>query len=281
MRITEIRDATVRLQGNVNNSVVSFAEHTVSLVAVFSDVVRHGRPLVGIAFNSIGRHAQSGILRERMIPRVLRADPTTLQAADSGLILPERVLAEALRDEKPGGHGDRASAAAAIELACWDLLAKWHDEPAHATISRAFGRSTSLNGTPVYAAGGYYHPDDSLARLQRELRGYVDAGYESVKIKIGGLPLHEDLSRLEAGLAVMGCGEGIAVDANGRFDRDEALDYAKALSGYGLRWYIGYLPPRPHHGGWLARPVHQDRTGLGRLGRQVDTRCQHEMILPW
>ncbi len=42
---------------------------------------------------------------------------------------------------------------------------------------------------------------------------------------------------------------------------------------------IGYLPPRPHHGGWLARPVHQDRTGLGRLGRQVDTRCQHGMIL--
>ena len=81
MRITEIRELSVRLEGQVANAVVSFAEHDVSLVAVFTDVVRHGRPLVGLSFNSIGRFAQGGILRDRMIPRLLSAEPSSPNAA--------------------------------------------------------------------------------------------------------------------------------------------------------------------------------------------------------
>jgi D(-)-tartrate dehydratase len=237
VRIVEIRETAVPLQGGVANSVVSFDGHTVSLVAVVSDVVRNGRPLVGVAFNSIGRHAQGGILRDRMVPRVLGADPASLCAADTGLIDPARVLAAAMRDEKPGGHGDRASAAAAIELACWDLLAKHHDEPAHVTIARAHGRRAADDGVRVYAAGGYYHPGDTVGRLRDELSGYRDAGYSAVKIKVGGLPLADDMVRLEAAVEVLGGGSAVAVDANGRFGRDEALSYARAIDGYGLRWY--------------------------------------------
>jgi L-alanine-DL-glutamate epimerase-like enolase superfamily enzyme len=227
----------IRLQGNVNNSVVSFADHTVSLVAVTSDVHRHGRPLVGVAFNSIGRYAQGGILRDRMIPRVLSADPDSLLAPDTGLLDPARVLKRAMKDEKPGGHGDRAAAASAIELACWDLLAKHADEPAHVRIAQAYGREPGRDGAPVYAAGGYYHPGDSVGRLKAELRGYQDDGYPAVKIKIGGLPLVEDLRRVEAAVWVMGGGGAVAVDANGRFGREQALAYAEAIAGYRLRWY--------------------------------------------
>lgn len=236
-RIVEIRETSVPLQGDVANSVVSFAGHTVSLVAVISDRRVDGRPLAGVAFNSIGRHAQGGILRDRMIPRVLDADPDSLLAPDTGLLDPARVLARALKDEKPGGHGDRASAAAALELACWDLLAKQAGEPAHAVMARAHGREPSPDGAPVYAAGGYYRPGDGAGRLVEELRGYRDAGYPAVKIKIGGLPLRDDLRRVEAAAGVMGGGGAVAVDANGRFDRERALAYAEALAGYGLRWY--------------------------------------------
>ncbi|MFA1545517.1 enolase C-terminal domain-like protein [Actinomadura chokoriensis] len=237
MRITDIREVSVPLHGDVRNSVVNFAAHTVSLVAVQSDVRRNGRPLTGIAFNSIGRHAQGGILRDRMIPRLLAAAPDTLLDPSTGLLSPARVLQCAMRDEKPGGHGDRAAAAGAVELAVWDLLAKYHDEPAHAVIARAFGRRPVLTGTPVYAAGGYYHPDDSLDRLRGELTGYADRGYRMVKIKIGGAALADDLARVETAIEVIGGGDGVAVDANGRFDRDRALAYATALAGLGLRWY--------------------------------------------
>ncbi|GAA0559138.1 enolase C-terminal domain-like protein [Actinomadura livida] len=237
MRIIDVREVAVPLHGDIGNSVVNFAEHTVSLVAVRTDVRRNGRPLTGIAFNSIGRHAQGGILRDRMVPRLLAADPGTLLDPATGLLSPARVLGCAMRNEKPGGHGDRAAAAGAVELAVWDLLAKHHDEPAHATIARAFGRTPAVTGVPVYAAGGYYHPDDSLDRLRGELTGYVDQGYPVVKIKIGGVPLPEDMARVEAAVEVMGGGDGVAVDANGRFDRDRALAYATVLSDLGLHWY--------------------------------------------
>src|SRR6266702_113612 len=98
------------MEGSISNALVSFAEHTVSLVAVTTDVVRHGRPVVGYAFDSIGRFAQGGILRDRMLPRLRAADPASLLSPDGTRFDPAKILAIILRNEKPGGHGDRAAA---------------------------------------------------------------------------------------------------------------------------------------------------------------------------
>ncbi len=236
-RIVDIRELTVPLDGAVANAVVSFSSHTVSLVALVSDVVRGGRPVVGLAFNSIGRFGQGGILRERMVPRVLAAAPEDLLDAATGAPDPVRVLQAALRNEKPGGHGDRAGAAAAIELAAWDLRAKLAGEPAHVTIARAFGRPVATRPLEVYTGGGYYHAPGSGHTLTSELQGLRDLGFRSFKMKIGGAPLAEDLRRVEEALAVAGGGAHLMVDANGRFDRDTALAYARALAPYRLRWY--------------------------------------------
>ena len=232
-KLTAIVERPVRLQGSPANALVNFSGHTVSLVALIA--VRQGKPMVGAAFNSIGRFAQSGILRDRMIPRVLAASPDAL-LDDSGRIDPAAVLACALADEKPGGHGDRAAAAAALELACWDLNAKLDDEPAYATIARRFGREPAPT-VAVYAAGGYYYPHSGLHELRAEMRGYRELGYDAVKMKIGGASLSEDLARIEAVIDVVGDARRVAVDANGRFDRSAATQWAAALAHYGLRWY--------------------------------------------
>ncbi|WP_207216500.1 enolase C-terminal domain-like protein [Xylanimonas ulmi] len=243
MRVTEVREMDVPLQGGLSNAVVSFVGHKVSLVAVVSDHVRHGVPVIGVAFNSIGRHAQGGILRERMVPRLLASAPEALLDPRDGLLDPARVLACVLRDEKPGGHGDRAAAASAVELACWDLLAKAHDEPAFATIARRHGRAPTTAGVPVYAAGGYYDASDDVAALAAEVRGYIAAGYPAVKIKIGGVSLAQDLRRIEAAVDAAGGGRQVAVDANGRFGRERALAYAAALEPLGLRWLEEAVDP--------------------------------------
>ncbi|WAC57923.1 enolase C-terminal domain-like protein [Gordonia sp. SL306] len=243
MRIVEIREVAVPLEGSVANAVVSFNRHTVSLVAVITDVMRHGVPVYGVAFNSIGRFAQSGLLRDRMIPRVLDAPPDELLDPDTGILDPERVLRSALVDEKPGGHGDRACAAAAIELACWDLLGKLADEPAYATIARADGRTPTRRAAPVYAAGGYYRPGDDIAQLREEISGYLESGYRAVKIKVGGLSLDDDLRRVDEVVSIVGSGGAVAVDANGRFGREMALTYAKALEPYQLRWFEEPVDP--------------------------------------
>lgn len=235
MRITAILERPVGLEGAPANAVVSFASHTVSLVALVTDVVRAGKPVVGVAFDSIGRFAQSGILRDRLIPRILAAPPETL-LDETGRLDPAAVAARALTDEKPGGHGDRAAAVAALELACWDLLAKLDDEPAFATIARRFGREPA-DAVPVYAAGGYYYPDRGVDGLRDEIRGYLEQGYDAVKIKIGGADVGDDTARIEAVIEIVGAGDRVAVDANGRFDRAAALRWAMALAPYRLRWY--------------------------------------------
>lgn len=231
--LTEIRELAVPLRGSPANSLVNFSGHTVSLVALIG--VQGGKRVAGLAFDSIGRFAQSGILRDRMIPRLLAAPPDTL-LDDSGRLDPAAVLACALRDEKPGGHGDRAAAAAALELACWDLNAKLDGEPACVTIARRFGREP-VGSVPVYAAGGYYYPGAGLDSLRDEMRCYLDVGYDAVKMKIGGAPMTQDLARVDAVLDVVGDGGRVAVDANGRFDRSAAVEWAAALAGYRLRWY--------------------------------------------
>lgn len=235
MKIRAIRELSVKLEGAVSNAVVSFAGHDVSLVAVVTDVVRNGRPLVGYGFDSIGRFAQGGILRDRLIPRLMAARSDDLLQAD-GAFDCAKILATAMRDEKPGGHGDRAAAMGALELAFWDLNAKLADEPAYATIARHFGRTASPR-VPVYAAGGYYYAEDGLQRLKDELNGYVDAGFDAFKMKIGGAPLAQDMQRIEAALAACGSGAKLAVDANGRFDFETAMDYGRAIAPLGLRWY--------------------------------------------
>lgn len=238
MRITAIREIAVPLQGNISNSLVNFAEHTVSLVALVSDAVRHGRPVIGYAFDSIGRYAQPGLLRERFIPRLLAARPEALLNDAGTAFDPARASAIMMRNEKPGGHGDRAAAVGALELAFWDLNAKLADEPAYRAIARHAGRDVGSGCAQVYAAGGYYYDSgDPVRRLKDEFQAYRDQGFVKFKMKIGGAPLADDLARIEAALSVAQGGANLAVDANGRFDLATALAYARAMEPYGLRWY--------------------------------------------
>jgi D(-)-tartrate dehydratase len=237
MRITEVRELAVPLEGSVANAVVNFSEHTVSLVPVVTDVIRGGRPVVGLAFNSIGRFAQSGIVRDRMIPRLLAADPASLLADGGERFDPAKVLATLMRNEKPGGHGDRAGAAAAIEQAIWDLNAKLADEPAYASIARAFGRTPVAGPVEVYTGDGYYYAPGAGRTIRDEFQAYRDMGFRSFKMKIGGASLPQDMKRVEEALSVAGSGAHLMVDANGRFDLPTALAYARELAPLELRWY--------------------------------------------
>lgn len=237
MKIISIREKTISLEGSISNAVVSFDDHNVSLVAITTDQTRNGRPVTGFGFNSIGRYAQQGIITQRMMPRLLSADPESLLTEDGKGIDPEAFSLTAMKNEKPGGHGDRAGALGALELAVWDLNARLADEPACETIARAFNRPIQDHSTPVYAAGGYYYAENSGKRITEEFSQYQDMGFDAFKMKIGGASLNEDLQRIEAALAVSGSGSRLCVDANGRFDHETMLNYADAIAPLNLRWY--------------------------------------------
>ena len=238
MRITGIRELTVPLEGNIANAVVNFSEHTISMVAVESDAIRNGKPVTGYAFDSIGRYAQGGILRERVIPRLLAAPPESLLDPEGRRLDPAQVLRVAMCNEKPGGHGDRAAAVAAVELALlgFERQARRRTGARHDCASLRSADSTarhfSLRGGRLLLPGRW---PGSAARRASRLPG---DGILLVQDQDRGRALVDDLKRIEAAIDVAaGDGSRIAVDANGRFDLELALEYAAALMPYGLRWF--------------------------------------------
>jgi L-alanine-DL-glutamate epimerase-like enolase superfamily enzyme len=237
MRIVDIRETAIPLKSTLANSSFDFTEMTTSVVAVITDVVRDGRPVCGFAFNSTGRYACGAQMRARFIPRILAADPEFLLDASGNNLDPGKILACMMRREKAGGHSERSIAIGTIEVAVWDAVAKIADKPLRVLLAERFNDGKFPDKVFCYVGGGWYWPGQTIKDLQDEMRRHLGAGYTMVKMKVGGLPLDEDLRRLEAVLEVVGSGTHLAVDANCKFDRAEALRYAKALAPFKLRWF--------------------------------------------
>jgi D(-)-tartrate dehydratase len=238
MRILEIVERPARIDSDISNAWIDFSQMTASTVAVVTDVVRDGRRVIGYGFNSNGRYAAGGLMRERFIPRILGAKPEALVNADGTNFDPHAIWALMMTGEKPGGHGERSVAVGTIDMALWDAVAKIEEKPLYRVLADRYRNGEADERVWVYAAGGYYQPGKDVRRLQDEMRWYLSLGYTTVKIKIGGASLAEDLRRIEAVIDVLG-GDGsrLCVDANGRFGLERAFAYADALAPYGLRWY--------------------------------------------
>ena len=176
-------------------------------------------------------------MRERFLPRVLEAKPESLMNDAGDNLDPHKIWNTLYTNEKPGGHGERSVAIGTIDMAVWDAVAKIAEKPLFQLLAERYGTGTPNKKVFVYAAGGYYYPGKDHTQLQNEMLSYIDRGYSVVKMKIGGAPLEEDCRRIEALLSVLKNGQHLCVDANGRFDRDTSIAYAKALSQYDLFWY--------------------------------------------
>ena len=236
MRIADIRETSIALNSTLQNSSIDFSEMTTSVVALITDVKRDGRPVVGYAFNSTGRYACGAQMRARFIPRILKAPPHALLDDAGDNFDAAKVLAVMMRNEKSGGHSERSIGIGTIEVALWDAIAKIAGKPLHALLSELFGGKTR-DRCFVYVGGGWYAPGKGILELQDEMKRHLDAGYTMVKMKVGGAPLEEDMRRIEAVKRILPPQAELAVDANSKFDRTQALRYASAMAPYRLRWF--------------------------------------------
>jgi len=237
MKIVNIHEASAPIASEIRNAVISFEHMTISVLAVETDVIRQGQRVIGYGFMSNGRYAQGGIVRERFIPRIMNAAPASLIDEANDNLDPVAVWRTFMTNEKPGGHGDRAHAAGALDMAIWDAVAKIAQKPLWRLLSERYNGGRFDERVLVYPGGGYYYPGKEIEGLVSEMRGYQDQGYKVVKMKIGGADLGLDATRIEAVLAVVGEGANLAVDANGRFDLETALAYGRAMAPYKLFWY--------------------------------------------
>ena len=237
MRITDIRETSVALKSTLRNAVFDFSEMTTSVVAVITDVVRDGKPVAGFAFNSTGRYACGAQMRARFIPRIMAAKPESLLNAAGDNLDPEKILACMMQREKPGGHTERSVPIGTIEVAVWDAVAKIAGKPLHRVLAERYHGGKSVGRVPCYVGGGWYQPGKGIPELLDEIRGRLDEGYTTMKIKVGGASIPEDVKRVEAALKVVASSQNLAVDANAGFDRNRALAYARALAPFKLRWF--------------------------------------------
>ncbi len=236
VRILDVREITRPIGSPIRNAYIDFSKMTTSLVAVVTDAFRDGERVVGYGFNSNGRYGQGGLIRERFAPRLLEAKPDTLLDETGSNLDPDKAWAVMMNNEKPGGHGERSVAVGTLDMALWDAVAKIAGKPLFRLLAERHGVVADPK-VFVYAAGGYYYPGKDMAALRAEMRSYLDRGYTVVKMKIGGASIAEDRQRLEAVLQELGSQAQLAVDANGRFDLETAIAYAKMLREYPLFWY--------------------------------------------
>jgi L-alanine-DL-glutamate epimerase-like enolase superfamily enzyme len=237
MKITAIREVAVPIKSTIRNAVFDFSEMTTSVVAVTTDVMRGGKPVTGFAFNSTGRYACGAQMRDRLIPRIMKAPPDSLLNAAGDNFDCEKILACMMQREKPGGHTERSVAIGTLEVACWDAVAKLADQPLHAVLAQKYNNGKVQDKVPCYVGGGWYAPGKGIPELQDEIRRRLDEGYTTMKIKVGGMTVPEDVKRVEAGIAIVGASDRLAVDANAGFNRARALQYAQALKPFKLRWF--------------------------------------------
>ena len=249
MRIVSVKQGVAPISSAIANAYIDFSKMTASIVAVTVEG-EGGRRATGYGFNSNGRYAQPGLLAERFVPRLLDAGEAAV-TDQQGRLDPAGAWAAMMRNEKPGGHGERSVAVGVLDMALWDAAAKLEGVPLWRLLADRYNGGQADEAAWVYAAGGYYYPGKDVGALVEEMKRYLGMGYTTVKMKIGGAPgtllkeaLADDLRRIEAVLGLLG-GDGsrLAVDVNGRFGLHAALTYAAALQPLKLRWYEEPLDP--------------------------------------
>jgi L-alanine-DL-glutamate epimerase-like enolase superfamily enzyme len=190
----------------------------------------HGRPLLKIA----------ELIRDVFTMMLVGRDPLTTEAIYQDLFHTTCSRRLCTGEEANGqphfgneGRPQTMAAIAGIDLALWDIKGKFLGLP----VFRLLGGQD--NRVRTYASGGYYGPDGEpyVDQLAAEMNSYVEAGYQAVKMKVGGVRLDKDIERVRAVRQAVGPDVCIFLDANQGYDVPSAIAAAKAFAPFNIGWF--------------------------------------------
>ena len=294
MKITAIQEASVPIGSAMRNASIAFDQMTASALAIRTDQMVDGEPLVGLAFDSIGRYAKGGLLRERFIPRLLAAPAGELLDAQ-GLIDPNRCVAILMRGEKQGGHGERPGAVGLLDAALWDLRAKQMGLPLWQCLAQTYTGLAPQARIASYASCGHFTDNPDPKVLRDEVAQCLALGYTTVKIKLSGRDARLDAQRIASALDAGLDATQLAVDLNGQWDADRT-DVLNVLAQHPLAWveepapalaYAALAAFCQHHAGPVATGENlfslDDATNLLRYAglRPLQDRLQMDISLSY
>jgi len=193
----------------------------------------------GWAYSSFGMiaggpRALEAILQNEVKPVLLGKDPA----------FPKRLRADLWKAlEYAGVQGVTQFAIAAADIAIWDIIGKAAAMPVYKMIG------ANADRMPVYnMCGWYYENDDDLSQFKRQLTGAFEEGFHAAKIKVGRGSLEDDVHRIEAAKQIAGKGRPIMVDANQKFNVNEAIRRGKVYEQLGCFWFEEPIVPYDHAG---------------------------------
>ncbi|MFZ5833532.1 MAG: mandelate racemase/muconate lactonizing enzyme family protein [Planctomycetota bacterium] len=148
-----------------------------------------------------------------------------------------------------GQKGAYIEAISAIDIALWDLKGRSLGVPVCSLLGGAFRTSVA-----AYATGCYYRGDDvldhhnALETLTAEARGYTEAGWRILKIKVGLLPVVADAQRVAAVREAVGQNFALVVDANHAYNAATAIRMGRVLERYDCLFFEEPVPPEDRDG---------------------------------
>lgn len=129
-----------------------------------------------------------------------------------------------------GRRGIIIAALSGVDIALWDIMGKISGLP----IYRLLGGFR--NKVMAYATGGHYAEGKGLPELQKEVIGYIKAGFKAIKIKVGKMSIPADIDRVKAVREAIGNDVQLMVDANRAYDAKNAIKLARGIEKYNISW---------------------------------------------
>jgi L-alanine-DL-glutamate epimerase-like enolase superfamily enzyme len=170
--------------------------------------------------------------RAHFLERLIGKDPTMTEAIWASLWSPKM----------SGRRGYETRALSSIDLALWDIKAKLAGLP----LYRMLGGFR--NRIPIYIAGGYYTEGKGMKELQAEVSSYVALGAKAVKMKIGAVPIKEDIARIKAVREAIGPDIGLLMDANCAYRYYDAIQLSHRAEEYEPFWFEEPVQPDDYEG---------------------------------
>src|SRR4051812_2544189 len=227
MKITDVTTETYSWPRHkpISNGLHTYTHSGLGLVKIHTD-----EGTLGVGVGSTGAIARATI--EHIAPLLIGEDPIDVERLWHKMWVPKLI----------GRRGLTTRAISGIDIALWDLRAKVAGMPLYKMLGGF------RNRMPTYVTGGYYVQGEGLKELQQEMQDSVEMGARAVKMKIGAVPIREDVERIKAVREVIGPDVKLLVDANCAYKAYEAVQLARRAEEYDVFWFEEPVAPDDYEG---------------------------------
>jgi L-alanine-DL-glutamate epimerase-like enolase superfamily enzyme len=209
----------------ISNGLHTYTHSGLDLVKIETDA-----GITGIGLGGGGLVGKATI--EHLTPQLLGEDPIDVERLWHTMWIPKLI----------GRRGLTTRAISALDIGLWDIRGKVAGLPLYKLLGGFRDR------VPTYIAGGYYEAGKGLKELQQEMRDNVAMGARAIKMKVGAVPIREDVARVKAVREAIGPDVKLLVDANCAYRYYQAIQFARRIEEYDIYWFEEPVQPDDYEG---------------------------------